>query len=413
MSYTITNIPDNWEIKKMPQVVKWGSGGTPKATEKKYYEGGTIPWLVIGDLNDGIVTSSASKITELGLQNSSAKMIPEGTLLVAMYGSIGKLGIAGMECCTNQAIAYAKELYGVTAKYMFYFMCMMKSELISMGKGDTQKNISQTVLNSLDVIVPPLDEQESIVARIEELLSQLNDSVETLNTARCQLGIYREAVLENAFSGKLTNAQLIEEKLLGELIEQPRYGTSKKCTYACSSNSLPVFRIPNIDHNNGTISHDDIKYASFSEKELSGIKLEVGDVLIIRSNGSESLVGRAAIVSESDINATFAGYLMRLRVHDKQSFLPKFLLYYLGSHKARIYITGKAKSTSGVNNINSEEIKGLTVPVYSIEDQQKIIDAIEARLSVCDDILGTVKTGTEKAEALGQSILKKAFEGRL
>ena len=101
-------IPDGWEIKKMPQVVKWGSGGTPKATEKQYYDGGSIPWLVIGDLNDSIVSSSASKITELGLQNSSAKMIPAGTLLVAMYGSIGKLGITGIECCTNQAIAYTK-----------------------------------------------------------------------------------------------------------------------------------------------------------------------------------------------------------------------------------------------------------------------------------------------------------------
>ena len=79
------NIPAHWKIKKMPEVVKWGSGGTPKATEREYYENGTIPWLIIGDLNDGIVTESTSKITELGLQNSSAKMIPQGKLLVAMY----------------------------------------------------------------------------------------------------------------------------------------------------------------------------------------------------------------------------------------------------------------------------------------------------------------------------------------
>lgn len=180
-------IPDGWGIKKMPQVVKWGSGGTPKATEKQYYDGGSIPWLVIGDLNDSIVSFSASKITELGLQNSSAKMIPAGTLLVAMYGSIGKLGITGIECCTNQAIAYAKELYGVTTKYMFFYMAMMKSELISKGKGGTQKNISQTVLNSLEVIVPPLPEQERIVSRIEELFSQLDAGVETLKKQKHSL----------------------------------------------------------------------------------------------------------------------------------------------------------------------------------------------------------------------------------
>ena len=137
--------PASWQIKKMPDVVKWGSGGTPKATEKAFYENGTIPWLIIGDLNDGIVTTSESKITPLGLQSSSAKIVPVGTLLVAMYGSIGKLGITGIECCTNQAIAFAQELYGVTTKYMFYFMASQKSNLITKGKGGTQKNIRITL----------------------------------------------------------------------------------------------------------------------------------------------------------------------------------------------------------------------------------------------------------------------------
>ena len=155
----------------MPEVAKWGSGGTPKATERAYYENGTIPWLIIGDLNDGVVTETATKITKLGLENSSAKMIPAGTLLVAMYGSIGKLGITGVECCTNQAIAYVKQLHGVSTKFMFYYMVLIKPELISMGKGGTQKNISQTVLNSLLIPVPPMEEQNRIVTRIEELFS--------------------------------------------------------------------------------------------------------------------------------------------------------------------------------------------------------------------------------------------------
>ncbi|MBO4630649.1 MAG: restriction endonuclease subunit S, partial [Lentisphaeria bacterium] len=197
-------LPEGWEIKRMPDVVKWGSGGTPKATEKSFYDGGTISWLVIGDLNDGIVTSSTSKITPLGLENSNAKMIPHGTLLVAMYGSIGKLGITGMECCTNQAIAFAKELFGVSVKYMFYFLSMRKSYLISKGKGGTQKNISLTVLNSLDVIVPPLSEQERIVSRIEELFSQLDAAFAELQTVKEKLNVYRQAVLKSAFEGRLT-----------------------------------------------------------------------------------------------------------------------------------------------------------------------------------------------------------------
>jgi len=211
LSYAKKTCPSHWEIKKMPKVVKWGSGGTPKKTVKEYYENGTIPWLIIGDLNDGIITRSVSKITELGLQNSSAKMIPAGTLLVAMYGSIGKLGITDIECCTNQAIAFAEEMYGVITKYMYYYMAMMKSELISKGKGGTQKNISQTVLNSLDVIVPPIPEQEHIVARIEELFSELDKGVETLQTVKQQLKVYRQAVLKEAFRDFIKKATIREK----------------------------------------------------------------------------------------------------------------------------------------------------------------------------------------------------------
>lgn len=405
------NLPDQWEVKTMPQVVKWGSGGTPKATERQYYDGGTIPWLIIGDLNDGIVTSSTSKITELGLQNSSAKMIPAGTLLVAMYGSIGKLGITGIECCTNQAIAYAKELHGVTTKYMFFYMAMMKSELISKGKGGTQKNISQTVLNSLEVIVPPLPEQERIVARIEELFSQLDAGVETLKKTKAQLAVYRQAVLKEAFEGRLTASGPEKIVRLGDYIETPRYGTSKKCSYDDGRDRTAVYRIPNIEHKNGRISHDDIKYAQFTESELDGIRLQQGDILIIRSNGSVSLVGRAAMVCDADITGTFAGYLMRLRISEPETLLPKFLLLFLQSHQARIYIENKAKSTSGVHNINSTEISDLQMPLYDPDTQYAIIEAIESRLSVCDSIEQTVDTALQQAEAMRQSILKKAFEG--
>lgn len=407
------SLPSEWEVKKMPEVVKWSSGGTPKATEKQYYDGGTIPWLIIGDLNDATVTTSASRITELGLQNSSAKMIPVGTLLVAMYGSIGKLGITGIECCTNQAIAYAKELYGVTTKFMFYYMAFMKSELISKGKGGTQKNISQAVLNSLYVVVPPLSEQERIVARIEELFSQLDAGVKTLKKTKAQLAVYRQAVLKEAFEGRMTNSAPISTMQLCSLIEKPRYGTSKKCDYDYGVDKTQVYRIPNIEYSTGRINHEDIKYARFTDSELEGIRLKLGDILIIRSNGSASLVGRAAMVNEIDTKGTFAGYLMRLRINDSTMLLPKFLLMFLQSHQARVFIENKAKSTSGVHNINSTEISELKVPLFSIENQYEIINAIESRLSVCDSIEKTVDAALQQAEAMRQSILKKAFEGVL
>ena len=95
----------SWERAALGTLGEWGSGGTPLRSEPTYY-GGSIPWLVIGDLNDGVVTSASTCISENGLANSSARILPKDVLLVAMYGSIGKLGITGIECATNQAIAF-------------------------------------------------------------------------------------------------------------------------------------------------------------------------------------------------------------------------------------------------------------------------------------------------------------------
>ena len=112
-------LPKGWYLSTLGDCFKWGSGGTPESTVKAYYEG-NIPWLVIGDLNDSIVTFASKHISQLGIYNSSAKVLTKGTLLMAMYGSIGKLGIAGMELATNQAIAYAKP-NEINTYYLFYY----------------------------------------------------------------------------------------------------------------------------------------------------------------------------------------------------------------------------------------------------------------------------------------------------
>lgn len=433
--------PDNWKVLKMPQVVLWGSGGTPKATEKLYYENGTIPWLIIGDLNDGIVTSSASRITELGIKNSSAKLVPPGTLLIAMYGSIGKLGITGMECCTNQAIAFAKELYGVTVKYMFYYLSMIKSKLVSLGKGGTQKNISLTVLNSLDVVVPPIEEQERIVARIEELFSELDAGVDTLQKIKQQLSVYRQAVLKEAFAGELTETwrqihpeettdsivNLIEargQKIDLELLESipipampnawkwvnlgsvssgPEYGTSQKSS---DTGKIPVIRMGNLQK--GRIDWRDLAYTS-NDEDIEKYRLSKGDVLFNRTN-SPDLVGKTAIY-RGEREAIFAGYLIRINQLD--CIDPDYLTYYMNSSVARSY--GNSVKTDGVNqsNINGKKLCSYPFPLCSEAEQKQVVYELESRLSLCDGIEKTVDEALQQSAAMRQSILKQAFEGGL
>ncbi len=397
------NLPSGWEIKKMPQVVKWGSGGTPKATEKQYYEGGTIPWLIIGDLNDGIVTSSASKITKLGLQNSSAKMIPAGTLLVAMYGSIGKLGITGFECCTNQAIAYAKELHGVTTKYMFYYMAMMKSDLISKGKGGTQKNISQTVLNSLDVVVPPIPEQQRIVNRIEELFSQLDAGVETLKKTKAQLAVYRQAVLKEAFSSYHATKTVEISEIVDDIRIGP-FGTMlHKSDYIIDG--TPVI---NPQHIKGgkVIPTSSISVSDEKAKELSAYMLKTNDIIM----GRRGEMGRTAAITDVE-NGWICGtgsILFRL----KSAFDSTFYAKILSSPDVVHYLEEHATGTT-MKNLNEDIVQRIPVPFVTAEMQKKITMNIDRKMSVCDSIEQTVNTTLQQAEAMRQSILKDAFEGRL
>ena len=398
---TQNHLPKGWEIKKMPDVVKWGSGGTPKATVREYYENGTIPWLIIGDLNDGIVTESASKITRAGLDNSSAKIIPAGTLLVAMYGSIGKLGITGIECCTNQAIAYAKELHGVTTQYMYYYMMLMKSKLISMGKGGTQKNISQTVLNSLDVIVPPIPEQERIVSQIEESLSQLDSAVETLKKTKLQLEVYRQAVLTEAFR-LLSNQRPITDYFD---ISSGLTKNSKRNTF---STKMPYLRVANVYYD--CLDLSEIKTIGVTENEIQQTLLVKEDILFVEGNGSKSQIGRVAIWDGSIENILHQNHIIKGRPNGKM--LPKYALYYLMSNYGRNQILKVASSTSGLYTLSTNKIRNLQIPYCDLATQQKTISMIEEKISLCKSIEKAIDQTLQQAEALRQGILKNAFKRR-
>ncbi|EAZ99065.1 restriction endonuclease subunit S [Marinobacter sp. ELB17] len=195
---------------------------------------------------------------------------------------------------------------------------------------------------------------------------------------------------------------------LGLLIEEPTYGTSKKCSY--DSGQVGVLRIPNISH--GAIDSSNLKFASFEEHEVKALALAKGDLLTIRSNGSVSLVGSCALIAEEDTDFLFAGYLIRLRPnHDLVA--PFFLLSVLTSHLLRRQIESAAKSTSGVNNINTGEIQNLIVPLPSMVEQVELLKFLEISTPNIAVAEYEIEVQLKKSEVLRQSILKKAFSGKL
>jgi len=195
---------------------------------------------------------------------------------------------------------------------------------------------------------------------------------------------------------------------LGNVIEEPKYGTSKKCTY--DSTGIGVLRIPNIAKN--VIDSEDLKYAVFSETEKETYQLSKGDILIIRSNGSIKIVGKCALIDDKDISYLYAGYLIRLRPN-LELVTGAYLIHCLSSVYLRNQIEFKAKSTSGVNNINSGEIQSLVIAICPKEEQLEINRLVDERLLAIERLSKELDVQLLKAQKTKQSILASAFSGKL
>ena len=167
-------IPSSWEWTTLGHIGIWQSGGTPSRSNKSYY-GGNIPWLKTGDLNDGLITDIPESITEEAVMNSSAKLNPAGSVLIAMYGAtIGKLGILTFPATTNQACCACIQYVAVIQDYLFYFLLSQRNEFIAKGGGGAQPNISKEIIVSTKIPIPPLAEQERIVHEIKHWISWID-----------------------------------------------------------------------------------------------------------------------------------------------------------------------------------------------------------------------------------------------
>lgn len=168
-------LPVSWCWTTLGKVGKWQSGATPSRLNKEYY-GGDIPWLKTGDLNDGYIYDIPETITQKALEESSVKLNPVGSILIAMYGAtIGKVGILTFPATTNQACCACVDYQGIDQMYLFYFLLSHKEEFIMLGGGGAQPNISKEKIVETLFPLPPYNEQLRIVAKIEEIFAVLNE----------------------------------------------------------------------------------------------------------------------------------------------------------------------------------------------------------------------------------------------
>ena len=174
------DIPENWSKVCIGMISDISSGGTPARTNSAYWNG-SIPWLKIGDLSGKNISSCSEYITEDGLKNSSAKWFEPGTILYTIFATIGNVGILNFRATTNQAIAGIK-LFGDINKEYFYYVCLaLKDILISEGRGCAQLNINQEILSNVEIPIPPLEEQQRIIDKLEQLLPLCDDIEKLVN----------------------------------------------------------------------------------------------------------------------------------------------------------------------------------------------------------------------------------------
>ncbi|WP_234367899.1 restriction endonuclease subunit S, partial [Parabacteroides pacaensis] len=172
-------LPQGWCLSTLGEIGKWQSGATPSRLQKEYY-GGNIPWLKTGDLNDGFITNIPEYITERALDETSVKLNPAGSVLMAMYGAtIGKIGILTYPATTNQACCVCTD-YHIEQMFLFYFLLANRKYFITLGGGGAQPNISKEKIVTTLLPLPPLREQQRIVARIKELFTNLDKIMENL-----------------------------------------------------------------------------------------------------------------------------------------------------------------------------------------------------------------------------------------
>jgi type I restriction enzyme S subunit len=462
-------LPEGWLRTTLGEVAAWGSGGTPSRSRPEYFRG-NIPWIKTGELGARYIRGAEERISETAIAQSSAKVFPKGAVGIAMYGAtIGKLSIWGIDAATNQACAVGVCGEALNNEFLYHFLASEKRNLIKAGKGGAQPNISQGIIKEWPLNLPPLAEQHRIIAKIEELFSELDQGVASLKTAREQIKVYRQSLLKNAFEGKLTAAwraahaaqletaaalqqriarerqaryqqQLADWQTAGQAGPKPKSPKPLPPLTAEELAELPELpegwgwmrlevlseKITDGEHitprrtttgfyllsarniQNGFVDLSNVDYVP--EDEYQRIRKrcnpEADDVLISCS-GSVGRISR--VPANLDCVMVRSVALVKLL---KVGIAPIFLEYQLQGPFLQKQID-KGKKATAQANLFLGPINNLRVAVCSLSEQQAIVQELESKLSEADQLDQTLATALQQADALRQSILKKAFCGQL
>ncbi len=386
--------------RKLREVGTIISGATPKTTDSTNF-GGDIPWITPADLSgytEKYIAGGARNLTEKGYNSCSTQLMPANSVVFSSRAPIGYVAIAKNPLCTNQGFKSVIPDDGLDSEFLYYQLLYLRNSIREMGTGTTFKEISGKRFGEIDIAVPSIYEQRRIVARIEELFSQLDDAEATLQKTKAQLALYRQAVLKEAFDTidgtECCIDNVCKEIKVGIVIKPTQYYVDKDGIFA--------FRNANVRR--GYI--DDCDWVMISkEGHIKNQKSEVhaGDVLISRSGAN---LGMASPVPDK-----YDGYNaidVVIAVPDKGAIIPAYLAYYTNSPMGRSIVKRNERGAAQ-GHLNVTAYGRLPIVVPTLSEQQMIIEGIDEKTSVCDSIEQTVDETLQQAKAMRQSILQRVF----
>ena len=405
-------LPHGWIEIQIGDMAQYLNG---KAFKPSDWEETGIPILRIQNLNDDNAkyNYSSSIIDE-------KYKIKNDNLLFAWSASLGAYIWRGKDAWLNQHIFKVIPYSGVNKIFLYYVLVNTASLFYSKTHGSGMVHITKEPFESTKVSLPPLPEQHRIVAKIDSLFSELDNGVALLKTIKAQLAIYRQAVLQWAFEGKLTEEwrkrnnipawkRVTIERFLAKTdksMSTGPFGTMLK-KHEHKTSGVPVLGIEDIGKGK-FISGNKIFVTYDKAQYLKSFVLHTNDVIISRSG----TVGELCLVPCQFDGSLMSTNLMRIRL-DENVIIPKIFVYLFQSKGIVIDQVKELCKGSTRDFLNQTILKQVLFSLPDIDEQQQIIDAIESRLSVCDKLEQTIDQALVLSASLRQSILKKAFEGRL
>lgn len=385
------------KIKDFADVI---TGGTPSTAKLEYWENGNIPWLNSGELNQDIIQSSKNFITELGLQSSSTKLMPQDTILIALTGTTtGKVGYLTFKACANQSVTGILPSKKHFPKYLYYFLNSIRKKVISEAYGGAQPHISQGYVKELEIPLPPPPQQQKI-ANILDAADALIQNDKALIAKYDEL---TQALFLDMFGDLISNPKGWKVDKIGEYINI-KHGYAFKSDFFVDESDY-ILLTPGNFYEEGGYRNQGNKQKFYKGEIPNGYLLKSGDILIAMTEQASGLLGSTIFVPNS------GNYLHNQRlglIEFKKDIIPSFIYTVFNQVSIRKRIHMDATGTK-VRHTSPGKMISIEIGIPDLKLQYQFAE----QFALIEEQKVIAKQSLEKSKELFNSLLQKAFKGEL